>query len=592
MRRFLRGISLGTTIIIIGLLLTVGMAMAGASITHLNLMTRATHQDEALSLARSTASLAIERLIAAPTRGQSRDAADAISLQLQSEDPNANGQVSFEKTNSLNIPYSTNNLASSVSAQGALNHVVPANSVHVVAVGRSGGVTQQVEVVVTVPPFPYGIASDGNIDASGGLQIAGIRTVPTGPVSTTDLLPADLLSNANILLGPGCLIKGDLQAGGQLQYVNGASNLVSGTVRAGAAPRQIPTLNLSTYDPQANNYAFTTLPSTSSGTTPVQGMARREGNFSVSGDLKLDGGLVYVNGDLTVTGGIQGKGLVVATGKVNVANCSNLAGGSNMALLAGDDVNLAGSDSQGSYLQGLVYSQGNFSANKVTVVGTMVTKGSGTFRDARLLTPTGSGVTTVPTQAPGVTSSSSNAISLYLGYTPPSGQIGNDSLPLPGLAAGGGLGAWTTVAHPTTSAWTASFVVQKVQTSSGYSWQLNAYRGTQSGGATVAGAPTVTQLTYDPSSPNTPGLAELTLAMGNALRTLPQPPTTAELNSFASTWLSTSGGVQGSNSAPITPVVPTDPTPSYVPAPASITIDPSSVLSLSERMRVTVWKEN
>lgn len=547
--------------------------MAGASITHLNLMTHATHQEEALQLARSTVSLAIERIIATPDRGQSRVASDAISLQLQGDDPNALGQVSFEKSNALGIPYSTNNLANAAAVPGDLNHIVPANSVHIISVGRSGGITQQVQAVLTLPPFPYSVASDGNMDGSGGLQIAGVRSVPTGPVPASELLPADLLSNANIQLGPGSLVKGDVQSGGTVQFVGGASNVVSGTVRTGAAPRQIPEMNLSTYDPRANNYAFSELAEVGSGDTVYQGMARREGDLSVAGDLKLDGGLVYVNGDLTVTGGLQGKGLVVATGKIDVKNCSSLVGGSNMAILGGGEVHLNGTGSDGSYIQGLVYSKGNFSATKVTVVGSMVTKGTGTFHDARLLSPPGSGSTTVPVQSGG-TAGGSNFVMLY--FENPAGA------------------ATTPASDPTTMAWTSGIVIQKVHVGGTDKWQVSAYPNATGGaGGSIGGSPGTPAIGYadvDPGHPNLPIVETLLPVVMQMMKQSGHP--TGDENVIR-TWLGQAIGHQpmsGVNDPPITPTIPS--VPGLGSGPGTYTIDPSSVLSLGERIRVTLWKEN
>jgi hypothetical protein len=67
--------------------------------------------------------------------------------------------------------------------------------------------------------------------------------------------------------------------------------------------------------------------------------------------------------------------LVVATGKVTVKGASQLEGGNGVALLAGGNVSLTGAP-EGSYLQGLVYTNGSLSADHVSVVGPTLAEGS------------------------------------------------------------------------------------------------------------------------------------------------------------------------------------------------------------------------
>ncbi|MCA9791545.1 MAG: hypothetical protein KC910_07105, partial [Candidatus Eremiobacteraeota bacterium] len=104
------------------------------------------------------------------------------------------------------------------------------------------------------------------------------------------------------------------------------------------------------------------------------GVHRGAGDLTVVGDLKLSGATLFVDGDLTVYGGVTGKGLVVVTGQVKMSG-AELSSQNQSVFLAGKDVTLSGSSQQQSSFQGLVYTEGNFSASDIRVVGAFVANG-------------------------------------------------------------------------------------------------------------------------------------------------------------------------------------------------------------------------
>ena len=76
-----------------------------------------------------------------------------------------------------------------------------------------------------------------------------------------------------------------------------------------------------------------------------------------------------------------------------------------MALLVGGDLQIGGSGPQGSYFQGLVYTEGSFLADRITVVGTVIAAGGVvpgpvTLRESRAIQPPNSTIV-VNTAPPG-----------------------------------------------------------------------------------------------------------------------------------------------------------------------------------------------
>lgn len=175
--------------------------------------------------------------------------------------------------------------------------------------------------------------------------------------------------------------------------------MIEGLIKSNIAPEKIPDIDLSNYDPQATNKPFSEVASDSLDGLIVDSVNRREGNLVVNGDLQLKGGALYVNGDLHVRGNFSGKGIVVASGKVQLDGQAGLVAGNGAALLAGKDLSIRGGGPLGSYFQGLVYTKGNFLADKVTVVGTLIAAGKEsdpvTLQESRVLEPPTPGPLTV-----------------------------------------------------------------------------------------------------------------------------------------------------------------------------------------------------
>ncbi|MFN8611358.1 MAG: hypothetical protein U0931_27685 [Vulcanimicrobiota bacterium] len=390
-----RGNSLLTTLVWIALIVVLAFGLAGLTVSHLSTVNHQTNRQQAKNLARSVVSTAIARIMADTDFGKSGKPSGLLSVR---EDQGV-GYLSFESgpASDVDIPYSTNNLEQTTSTAGAQGRTVPKNSVYLIGVGRVGGVTQRVEAILAVPAFPYAIAAAGTVEARGGLTIGGLQRLPEAAIPDSGtFLPADLLANASggqsIFLGQDTNISGDVRSAGQVVLdPNAPSNSIhiKGQIKSNAAPEKIPTVDLAHYDPQINGSQFSPLEQASygNGQTRLSGIHRREGDLSVLQGLHLDGGTLYVHGDLNIQGGLSGKGILVVDGNVTIAGQSDFNSSNGVAVLASHDFSISGSDAEGSYFQGMVYTEGGFSADKVTVVGSLVAAGEARpvkLRDSRV----------------------------------------------------------------------------------------------------------------------------------------------------------------------------------------------------------------
>lgn len=367
-----------------GLLAALGFALAGLSVQHLSAMTIHSNRQEAQNLARSVVSKAIERLLSDPTFCKTPQPGQILKVELQGSRPGAVGLLSFHQgtAGDNQIAYSVNNLKGTQPVPGANNRPVAPAQAQLIGEGRSGGSVRKVVAVLAVPPFPYAIAAAGPVSAQGGLTLGALEAAPEGDLpADAPLFPADLLSNfpgsQAIFLGANTRIAGDVKAAGGVDLDPNApegSIRVEGTIKSGAAPEALPKIPLSDYDPQ--NKPFTALNSeVYSNPLRVAGVMRRQGGLRADNGLALDSGLLFIDGDLTVHGGLSGKGVVVCTGKVTLDGQNHLESGNGVALLAGKDLSITGQDSDSSYFQGLVYTEGTFQANRVSIVGTLIAAG-------------------------------------------------------------------------------------------------------------------------------------------------------------------------------------------------------------------------
>jgi hypothetical protein len=347
-----RGIVLGTTLVVACLVLTLGFAVASLSVSHLHLQSRSTSSEVALDLARSTVNLALARVLA------DRNYAGTVDYRNDA----GVGRLTFEDGRGLSV--SKNNLSGLGAVSGPEGQVVPAQALLLIAVGESGGLKRRVEALYYLPPYDYAAASDGPIDAPGGVEVRGVGS-PPGPASMLSNSP----SNQALLLGPASQVTGGLKSVGGI--VVDPSATVAGSVRSGQKPEDIPQLVLADYDPLLLGLTPVNLsPAYPQGN--FTGSLRRQGDLDIAGDLQLTSALLFVQGNLTVGGSLTGAGVVAVTGDVTVRQSVNLAADDKLAVVAGGKLRLEGTGPASSSFQGVVYAERGIEARQLTVRGVVV----------------------------------------------------------------------------------------------------------------------------------------------------------------------------------------------------------------------------
>lgn len=403
-----RGISLGSTLLVVALLATLGFALAGVSISHLSLLAKTTGQQRAQNLARSVVAEAIARVLADPAYGKGRLPTEILEVKS----PEGVARLAFDPdtAHDWGVAPSTNNIEGPDSVEGPAGSVVPAASVHLVGVGSADGVTQVVEAYLNVPPFPYAIASSGPVRTQGGVLVAGIKPGQVlGPdPDPADLLPADLLSNATlqdaVYLGANTTISGNVETAGGVLLSDHSSISILGELRQHSGQRPVPEIDTDHFDPQLRGMAYEAV----QGDVPpvVSGAVRSDQSVVANQGLELDGALLFVDGDLSIRGGLKGNGVVVVTGRTTVEGAVDISSAGSVALLSRGQIDLTGQGQHSSRFRGLVYTEQGFRADQVTLEGTLVVAGGQetgvSLKDARMLfdplaavVPVPSGDTTV-----------------------------------------------------------------------------------------------------------------------------------------------------------------------------------------------------
>lgn len=327
---------------------------------------------------------------------------------------NSEATLRFGKANALLADESLNNGGNDSGVVTPDGVKVPAHGLYLVAKARFGADSVTIRQLLSVPQFPYVVATSGPFRTSGGFLLARIPAGVDfkGPIPDKDYLPGHLLTNgqddgsgAALQLGPGTQIVGDAKAVGSAAYEQNEVDLTQGQIFQNVKPEVLSPLNIQDYNPAGRIEPVVLGSDHYTESKSVAGYASHQGSVVFDHGLKLNGGLLWVEGDVTITGGgISGNGALVCTGHVIVKGGSDLAAPQTTAILAGGDVRLEGDDRTGSTYQGLIYAGGqggipgqdpdlDLQVSRVTVSGCLLAAGKGAdgqggkteVRDARLL---------------------------------------------------------------------------------------------------------------------------------------------------------------------------------------------------------------
>ncbi len=380
-----RGSTLLTALIYTTLGLAIAMAAAGVGMLHLRFSTTGDSREQARNLAESVLARGVAQVLHAETWGQARTADQTIRVEGGDLPEGAWGLLSFNEgvAGTRGVEPSYNNLGNP-DALAYHGLTIPGQVVHLQAEAVYGGQRQKADCFLYVPPYPDALAASGKIEASA-LFVSAITDATQfhGDLSTVDeqyKRPGNIMSNSPaddaVHLGPGCEVKGNVQAVGRVQLTPGVR--VQGSVRQGLEPQAIPTFPIDQYlSNYRNTYSRTELLGgySSAGNLVCDWLFVAQDNATVYGDLEMKSGILVVPGDLRVTGKISGDGTIVCGGTLRVDQAGSFSGDNLIAILARGDIYLHGDGPTTSFVQGLVYTEGDLHANNLTVLGSVVANG-------------------------------------------------------------------------------------------------------------------------------------------------------------------------------------------------------------------------
>jgi cytoskeletal protein CcmA (bactofilin family) len=367
--------SIATVMVLAGLMLAVGLTMATTTIFNLSSTTREGNSACAEDLAESVLQEAIARLSLDSTYGEG-----APPPPIVVSDPDlpagSEGRLTFSTTGPE--AYSTNNRSGSRDS-GWGGRPVPDRKVHLVGTGRYAGVERRVEMMVHIPKFPLVMGTEGGIVAEDSLvgsfkDPSQITIQPNGALDydKDQLDKGDLVSNGLVQLTDNTRVTGTVRATAGL--VVSPDSSVDGEVLAPYERANIPNVDVTQYDPalDPNIYYEERTAASLTGDNTFNGVVRYAGSLSVGGQLQLDNAVLYVDGNFSASGGVHGVGAIFVTGNADVGGGNRLSGIDNVSLLVKGTTRILGDVSQASVFQGMVYSQGNFMAENMNLIGSFI----------------------------------------------------------------------------------------------------------------------------------------------------------------------------------------------------------------------------
>lgn len=389
------GASLATVMMVVAMMLTLAFTVVAIAFNHLNLSFKNSNNSRAKHLAEATLAKTIDAIVKDQDFGTlGTDEAKTIRVTLDSLPEGSEGVLTFAESvaSSEGVAYSTNN-RSEASVVGAEGKPVPGESFHLIAIGRVKNSTSRVESVVTIPKFPFSVASEGAIKSNGGLVVASVKQgIPYDlnyPIHEDDLEPGHLVSNSDsgddaVVLSGENRIYGDLQSSSGVTIEEDTSIL--GEIRLNAQKENLPQIQALSYDPELEPGLATV--NSGAGQLEVEGYNKSYGDLTVDNGIRLNGGVLYVEGNLTVSaGGVSGKGALVSTGDITVFGDGDATSDNQAALIADGDIVLRGSSSEKAKFAGLIYTNKRLEAENLRLAGVFVAAGPNSdvaFRDTEV----------------------------------------------------------------------------------------------------------------------------------------------------------------------------------------------------------------
>ncbi|MBS2037256.1 hypothetical protein JST97_19870 [bacterium] len=370
-----RGMGLAGVLVVTMMCFVLCSVLVGTTLLHFRVAQHGEDELLAQGLAEEAVGLALDRINKDPQFGLPGKA--GFRQPVEPRPAWARADMSSRLIFGSSGCFSTNNLYQDTATRGWNGTVVPARSLHLVAIGKVGSTERVVEVQYQNNPFPYAVGSNSPLVSEGDLLVGSLPEGKvhslTEPPPDDQLKPGHLRSNSaaqeSVALSDRTLITGNVESAGGIKLDK--DTRVLGAARPFAGTTRFPEIDVHRFDPGSEAPKL----SSQIGPETLEGRFRADRSLRVDGDLTLQDGVLYVDGDVHISGGLKGKGAIVCTGKLTVERASNFAQASQVALLANGDLELHGQGSDRSYVQGLIYAKGSVKTSDLTLMGSLIQSG-------------------------------------------------------------------------------------------------------------------------------------------------------------------------------------------------------------------------
>lgn len=379
---------------------TLAFGLAGLATSHLHLSNRDFNSQLASDAARSI----VADGMAAIVKNQQYGLDGGTNSTLKLEGPEGSrGVLSFDpaEATSLGIPVSVNNFSKTESVEGYKGSVVPAQAAQLVGQGTHRGVTRTVVATIHRPAFPYAVAAGGPIRFEGGVLVTGLKEgaeIDAASLNEENFVPANVGSGSAesqaIFLGPQTTISGDVEAAGGVVLGGASSVNVMGEVLSNQSEVSVPVVDFSQYNDQNSDAQHLSKSIYGGEKLVLEGSVKRVGDLTITNGLELRNTILFVEGNLNISGGLSGVGLVVVSEKTHIQGGANLDTSNLLAVASLGDIELEGSGKDGSFFNGVVYTEGALKADKITIMGSLIAaseKDRVLLKDTRFVEVPGSG---------------------------------------------------------------------------------------------------------------------------------------------------------------------------------------------------------
>ena len=355
------GFTLASVLMIISMVLLVSMCMASISCFQLNLAMKVYNDARARMAAESELNRALFCFVdESNTFGK-----DGNPDKWSDGYTGSSARITFTQGGA--IPHSTYNYNNTKDVLGWNGKKVPRESIHLIATGTSGSSRRSIEMIVKKGIFPFALATSSKIQSvNAPLWTEGVKDTKSLLADVKDR-PGNVNSNysssGNAIEAPkNSFVTGAVTAPGEIDIKK--PSIIIGGIKPGSPTIELPFITTGSLDPKDQIGAIDITSASLSG-MKMDSLHRSTGKLTIYGNLELDNAVLFTEGDLLVTGKVIGSGALISRGAITLQQTSDLTADNQVAIVADKDVIIAG---QNSYLQGMVYTHGNFYGENFTLV--------------------------------------------------------------------------------------------------------------------------------------------------------------------------------------------------------------------------------